>query len=82
MYIHGLNEEKTHTLDEDMKTCVCASARLLNTEDGSRSPFYGLISSIEIMVWLHYFLDGYSCLLCSEFLRNYWYGCCDVVCVG
>jgi hypothetical protein len=55
---------------------------LLKTEAGSRFTFYGLRSTIETMVWLHCCLGGYSCLLCSEFLRHSWYDCFDVVCVG
>jgi hypothetical protein len=55
---------------------------LLKTEAGSISTFYGLRSSIEIMLWLYYCLDGYYCLLCGECLRNSWYGCYDVICVG
>jgi hypothetical protein len=64
---------KTYGLDDD---------RLLKIEAGSRSTFYGLIYAIEILVWLHCCLDEYSFLLCSQCLRNSWYGCFDVVCVG
>jgi hypothetical protein len=55
---------------------------LLNTEASSRSTFYGLKSATETLVWFHCCLDGYSFLLCGEFLMHSWYGCCDVVCVG
>jgi hypothetical protein len=81
-YIRELNEDRARTLDEFMKTCGSADDGLLETKAGSRSAIYGLKSSIETLVWLHCCLDGYSCLLCSECLRNSWYGCCDVVCVG
>jgi hypothetical protein len=77
-----MNEDKACIVDEVMKTCVSVYDKLLKNEAGSKSAFYGLRSAIETMVWLHCCLDGYSFLLCSEFLRNSWYGCCDVICVG
>jgi hypothetical protein len=51
----------------------------LKSEASSKSAFNGLRSSIETLVWLLSCLDGYSCLLYGEFLRNSWYGCCDMV---
>jgi hypothetical protein len=47
--------------------------RLLKTEAGSRSSFYGLRSVIETLVWLHYCLDRYYFLLCCEWLGHSWY---------
>jgi hypothetical protein len=51
---------------------------LLNDEAGSRSAFYGLRSIIETLVWLHYCIDGYYCLMCCECLGHFWYGFYDV----
>jgi hypothetical protein len=53
--------------------------RFLKAEASSRYALYGLRSAIETLVWLHSCLDGYSCILYGECLRNYWYGCCDMV---
>ena len=62
-YIRGLYEDRAHTVDEVMKTYVRVGARLLKTEAGSRSSFYGLRSAIGTLVWLHCYLNGYSCLI-------------------
>jgi hypothetical protein len=51
----------------------------LKDEESSRYAFYGLRSAIEILVSLHSCHDGYSFLLYGECLRNFWYGCCDMV---
>jgi hypothetical protein len=77
-YIRGLYEDKAHTMDKIMKICVWSDDWLLNIEAGSRSTFYELRSITETLVWLHYCLDGYYCLLCCECLGNSWYDCYDV----
>jgi hypothetical protein len=69
-HICGFNEDRAHTLDEVMKTCGSVDDGLLESKAGSRSAIYGLKSAIETLVWLHWCLDGYSCLLCSECLRH------------
>jgi hypothetical protein len=51
----------------------------LKSEASSRSAFYGLKSTIKVLVWLHSCLDGYSCLLYGECLRHSWYGYGDMV---
>jgi hypothetical protein len=58
---------------------VSVGAKFLKSKASSRSTFYGFRSAINVLVWLHSCLDGYSCLLYGECLRNSWYVCCDMV---
>ena len=53
-----LSVYREHIVDKIMEICGWANDKLLNTEAGSISAFYGLISVIETLVWLHYSLDG------------------------
>jgi hypothetical protein len=69
-------------VDKIMEICVCAGAKLLDDEADSRSAFYGFISITETLVWLHYCLDGYYCLMCCECLGHFLYGFYDVVQFG
>jgi hypothetical protein len=57
-YIRELYEDRACTMDEVMKTYGLADDRVLKTEEGFRSTFYGLRSTIETLVWLHCCIDG------------------------
>ena len=73
---------REHIVDKIMEIYVWDGAKLLDDEWSSKFSFYGLRYIIETLVWLHYFLDGYYCLMCCEFLGNSWYGFYDVVQFG
>jgi hypothetical protein len=78
----GLTVYMERGVDKIMDIFVRAGAKLLDDEAGSRSAFYGLRSITETLVWLHYCLDGYYCLLCCECLGNSWYVFYDVAQFG
>ena len=77
-----LSMYRKRTMDKIMKICFWTDDWLLKTEEGSRSPFYGLKFVTKSLVWLHYCLDLCYCLLCFEFLGHSLYSYYDVVYVG
>ena len=73
---------KDHGVDKIMEIFVWAGAKLLDDEEGSRSTFYGLRYITETLVWLHYCLDRYYCLICCKSLGHSWYGSYDMAQFG